>query len=240
MPLDSKCQSGAVAWLPPLARALLISIETDSGFIADHTPPVGHTPACPGRTSYASDTTGCLEGGKWHRTDSRDVVGEEGVALIIVQAIIPRICIPGTSWPSAEVEYSFRDPLLPTLNNYHIARTEVAVDTAVGPTCSSEAYNTHLPKSDSCLYHRRLRMNQTCFQNVEEWSETNITGNNSFQWYFLTWSQVKRADVENYVEFLSKEMPDIKIDNNCLFEAERRLNVYLNSNKFEQLENQHV
>ncbi|GFX46805.1 hypothetical protein TNCV_4039511 [Trichonephila clavipes] len=24
-------------------------------------------------------------------------------------------------------------------------------------------------------------MNQTCFQNVEEWSETNITGDNSFQ-----------------------------------------------------------
>ncbi|GFV61689.1 hypothetical protein TNCV_188471 [Trichonephila clavipes] len=83
-------------------------------------------------------------------------------------------------------------------------------------------------------------MNQTCFQNVEEWSETNITGNNSFQWYFLTWSQVKWADIENNVEFLSKETPDIKIDDNCLFEVERRLNVHLNSNKLEQLENQHA
>ncbi|GFV86081.1 hypothetical protein TNCV_670781 [Trichonephila clavipes] len=35
-------------------------------------------------------------------------------------------------------------------------------------------------------------------------------------------------------------MPDIKTDDNCLFEVERRLNVYLNSDKLEQLENQHA
>ncbi|GFT07821.1 hypothetical protein TNCV_1214151 [Trichonephila clavipes] len=35
-------------------------------------------------------------------------------------------------------------------------------------------------------------------------------------------------------------MPDIKIDGNGLFEEERRLNAYLNSNKLEQLENQHA
>ncbi|GFS62199.1 hypothetical protein TNCV_477251 [Trichonephila clavipes] len=35
-------------------------------------------------------------------------------------------------------------------------------------------------------------------------------------------------------------MPDIKIDDNCLFEVERRLNAYLNSNKLEQLGNQHA
>ncbi|GFU20782.1 hypothetical protein TNCV_4173161 [Trichonephila clavipes] len=35
-------------------------------------------------------------------------------------------------------------------------------------------------------------------------------------------------------------MPDVKIDDNGLFEEERRLNVYLNTNKLEQLENQHV
>ncbi|GFU57146.1 hypothetical protein TNCV_1780081 [Trichonephila clavipes] len=68
-------------------------------------------------------------------------------------------------------------------------------------------------------------MNQTCFQNIEEWSEANITGNKSFQLYFLTYSQVNLADVKNYDEFLSKEMPDIKIDDNCVFEVERRLNV---------------
>ncbi|GFW81084.1 hypothetical protein TNCV_4804521 [Trichonephila clavipes] len=33
-------------------------------------------------------------------------------------------------------------------------------------------------------------------------------------------------------------MPDI--GDNCLFEVERRLDVYLNSNKLEQLENQHA
>ena len=45
--------------------------------------------------------------------------------------------------------------------------------------------------------------------------------------------------LKNCVEFLSKEMPDIKIDDNCLFEEIRRLNVYLNSDKLEQWENQH-
>ncbi|GFV20728.1 hypothetical protein TNCV_3362241 [Trichonephila clavipes] len=35
-------------------------------------------------------------------------------------------------------------------------------------------------------------------------------------------------------------MPDIKVDDNGLFEEEKRLNAYLNSNKLEQLENQHA
>ncbi|GFX03441.1 hypothetical protein TNCV_4634531 [Trichonephila clavipes] len=35
-------------------------------------------------------------------------------------------------------------------------------------------------------------------------------------------------------------MPDIKIDDNGLFEEERRLNEYLNSNKLEQWANQHA
>ncbi|GFW24827.1 hypothetical protein TNCV_1960921 [Trichonephila clavipes] len=93
-------------------------------------------------------------------------------------------------------------------------------------------------RSQSEIQRDLPKMNQTCFQNVEEWSETNITGNKSFQWYFLTLSQMNWADIENYIEFLSKEMPDIKINGNCLFEVVRRLNVYLNSNKLKQLENQ--
>ncbi|GFX04404.1 uncharacterized protein TNCV_3975501 [Trichonephila clavipes] len=83
-------------------------------------------------------------------------------------------------------------------------------------------------------------MNQTCFYNIEEWSETNITGNNSFQWCFLTSSQVNWADIENCVDFLSKEMPDIKIVDNGLFEEIGRLNVDLNYNKLKQLEHQHA
>ncbi|GFV58881.1 hypothetical protein TNCV_1825891 [Trichonephila clavipes] len=78
-------------------------------------------------------------------------------------------------------------------------------------------------------------MNQIYFQYVEAWSETNITENKSFQWCFLTSSQIKRANKENYVD----EMPDIKIDYNGLYE-EKLLNAYLNSNKLEQLENQHA
>ncbi|GFW11784.1 hypothetical protein TNCV_1083301 [Trichonephila clavipes] len=37
---------------------------------------------------------------------------------------------------------------------------------------------------------------------VEEWSETNIFGNNSFQWCTLASSLANWADIENYVEFL--------------------------------------
>ncbi|GFX81693.1 hypothetical protein TNCV_3726701 [Trichonephila clavipes] len=83
-------------------------------------------------------------------------------------------------------------------------------------------------------------MNQTCFQYFKERSETNNTGNDSYQWYFLTSLQVNWGDMKNCVEFLLKEMPDIKIDDICLFEEERKLNAYLNSNKLEQLENQHA
>ncbi|GFS95183.1 uncharacterized protein TNCV_2705261 [Trichonephila clavipes] len=36
------------------------------------------------------------------------------------------------------------------------------------------------------------------------------------------------------------EIPDIIVDDNCLSEVERKLNVYLNSNILEQLENQHA
>ncbi|GFV96854.1 hypothetical protein TNCV_4350671 [Trichonephila clavipes] len=83
-------------------------------------------------------------------------------------------------------------------------------------------------------------MNQTCFQNDEEWYETNITGNNSFQWCFLTSSQVNLVDIDNCVDFLSKEMPGIKIvDNGFQFDEIGRLNVHLNYNKLKQLEHQH-
>ncbi|GFX13759.1 hypothetical protein TNCV_1718671 [Trichonephila clavipes] len=40
MPLYKKCQFKPMAWAPPHTQALVISIETESGFIAeDHTPP---------------------------------------------------------------------------------------------------------------------------------------------------------------------------------------------------------
>ncbi|GFX99336.1 zinc finger MYM-type protein 1 [Trichonephila clavipes] len=50
---------------------------------------------------------------------------------------------------------------------------------------------------------------------------------------------VNWADIENCLDFLSNEMPDIKIDDNPLFEEIRRLNVYLNTDKLQQWENQH-
>jgi len=77
-------------------------------------------------------------------------------------------------------------------------------------------------------------------QYVEEWFETNITGNYSFQWCFLTSSQVNWTDIKNYVAILLKKLSDINIDDNCLFEEIKRLNVHLTSDKLKQWKNQHV
>ncbi|GFW57433.1 hypothetical protein TNCV_543461 [Trichonephila clavipes] len=88
--------------------------------------------------------------------------------------------------------------------------------------------------------HILQRRPKHVFKMSNEWSETSITGNNSFQCFFFTLPHVNWADIENYVEFLSKERPDIEINDNRLFEVERKLNVYLNCNKLKQLENQHA
>lgn len=61
-------------------------------------------------------------------------------------------------------------------------------------------------------------------------------GSNTFQWYFLTSSQVHWKDIESCVQFLSTELPDIKIDNSYLFEEIRKLNIYLNSKKLVEWE----
>ncbi|GFY29948.1 hypothetical protein TNCV_4072611 [Trichonephila clavipes] len=54
----------------------------------------------------------------------------------------------------------------------------------------------------------------------------------------VTSSHVNWADIENCVEFLLKEMPAIKIDNNCLFEEIlKTVKVYSNSDKSEQWKN---
>ncbi|GFW02335.1 hypothetical protein TNCV_1732501 [Trichonephila clavipes] len=61
----------------------VISIDTESGFIAeDHTPPVGHSPAYPILRMVSLDTTGYLEGGKRCQSDSSVVVNEEETVLM--------------------------------------------------------------------------------------------------------------------------------------------------------------
>ncbi|GFS63971.1 dimer_Tnp_hAT domain-containing protein [Trichonephila clavipes] len=50
----------------------------------------------------------------------------------------------------------------------------------------------------------------------------------------------KWADIENCVDFLSKEMHEIKIVDNGLFDEIGRLNAHLNYNKLKQLEHQHA
>ncbi|GFT71428.1 hypothetical protein TNCV_970991 [Trichonephila clavipes] len=95
----------------------------------------------------------------------------------------------------------------------------------------------HQPHERTCIstaiYKRRIKHFSKMSKNGLKQISQEITVFNG-----IFWSQVKWADIENYIEFSSKVMPDIKIDDNCLFEVERRLNVYLNSNKLEQLENQ--
>ncbi|GFY30602.1 hypothetical protein TNCV_3117641 [Trichonephila clavipes] len=57
-------------------------------------------------------------------------------------------------------------------------------------------------------------------------------------------SPCRRTDAEicrvHILPWTWKEMPNIKIDYNGLFEEERRLNGYLSFNKLEQSENQHA
>ncbi|GFV31540.1 hypothetical protein TNCV_1182691 [Trichonephila clavipes] len=46
--LDNKCRIGPLAGAPPDTCAVVISTETESGFITeDDTSPVCHTPSCP-------------------------------------------------------------------------------------------------------------------------------------------------------------------------------------------------
>ncbi|GFU51007.1 dimer_Tnp_hAT domain-containing protein [Trichonephila clavipes] len=56
--------------------------------------------------------------------------------------------------------------------------------------------------------------------------------------FFDFMRQVNWLDIENCVDFLSKEMPDIKKVDNGLFEEIRRRNVYFNYDKLKQMENQ--
>ncbi|GFU99574.1 transposable element Tcb1 transposase [Trichonephila clavipes] len=70
---------------------------------------------------------------------------------------------------------------------------------------------------------RRVAARRTKYvSNMSKNGLKQISQEMSFQWYFMTSPQVNWADIENCVEFLSEEMLDIKIDDNGLFEEERR------------------
>ncbi|GFY32983.1 hypothetical protein TNCV_2877321 [Trichonephila clavipes] len=57
MPLDNKCRIGPLAGAPPDTCAVVISTETESGFITeDDTSPVCHTPSCPRSAKNPVDT----------------------------------------------------------------------------------------------------------------------------------------------------------------------------------------
>ncbi|GFX40878.1 hypothetical protein TNCV_3760991 [Trichonephila clavipes] len=92
-------------------------------------------------------------------------------------------------------------------------------------------------KNSTCLFEVR-RNEPNMFPKCRRMNGLKQISQEVTVFYSIFLLRLKRADIENYVEFLSKEISGIKIDDNCLFEVERRLNVHLNSNKFEQLENQ--
>ena len=95
--------------------------------------------------------------------------------------------------------------------------------------------------NQNLAYRKRLPQKCRIFTKlVSNVSKIGLKQNNSFKWYFLASSQVNWADIENCVEFLSKEMPDIKIDDNSLFEDIIKLNLYFNSDKLEEWENHQV
>ncbi|GFT60435.1 uncharacterized protein TNCV_4971961 [Trichonephila clavipes] len=134
MPLDNKCRIGPLAGAPPDTCAVVISTETESGFITeDDTSPVCHTPSCP-RSAKIQSTLPMMWG-------QCDVVGAEVATLLIARSSRSFVFL-GRPDPPRRYTLPFCDPLLPTPSNYHIAPTEVAADTSIRPTCFSEAYYT--------------------------------------------------------------------------------------------------
>ncbi|GFY28919.1 uncharacterized protein TNCV_4720501 [Trichonephila clavipes] len=79
MPLDNKCRIGPLAGAPPDTCAVVISTETESGFITeDDTSPVCHTPSCP-RSAKIQSTLPMMWG-------QCDVVGAEVATLLIARS----------------------------------------------------------------------------------------------------------------------------------------------------------
>ncbi|GFT28464.1 hypothetical protein TNCV_428791 [Trichonephila clavipes] len=148
MPLDNKCRIGPMAGAPPDTCAVVISTETESGFLTeDDTSPVCHTPSEVGKIQSTLPMM-------WGQCD---VVGAEVATLLIARSSRSFVFLGRPDPPT--VHSTFCDPLLPTPSNYHIAPTEVAADTSIRPICFSEAYYTApIKKSVSCSYCRRLRL----------------------------------------------------------------------------------
>ncbi|GFT58802.1 hypothetical protein TNCV_147011 [Trichonephila clavipes] len=131
MPLDNKCRIGPLAGAPPDTCAVVISTETESGFITeDDTSPVCHTPSCPRSKNPVELPM------MWGQCD---VVGAE-VATLLKD---PRdhLC----SWDVLTLRDNRLYLLSTVASNYHIAPTEVAADTSIwlyGPYQSPSAART--------------------------------------------------------------------------------------------------
>ncbi|GFU80854.1 uncharacterized protein TNCV_1882911 [Trichonephila clavipes] len=89
MPLDNKCRIGPLAGAPPDTCAVVISTETESGFITeDDTSPVCHTPSCPRSAKIQSTLPMMWVSGK--RLSGRRLLKPTSVSRLLM------VCLDGT------------------------------------------------------------------------------------------------------------------------------------------------
>ncbi|GFU25012.1 uncharacterized protein TNCV_5008821 [Trichonephila clavipes] len=151
MPLDNKCRIGPLAGAPPDTCAVVISTETESGFITeDDTSPVCHIPSCP-RSAKIQSTLPMMWG-------QCDVVGAEVATLLIARFSRSFVFLGRPDPPRRTVHSTFCDPLLPTPSNYHIARPRFRPIRLFDQPASLRPIILPPSKSVSCSYCRRLRL----------------------------------------------------------------------------------
>lgn len=71
-----------------------------------------------------------------------------------------------------------------------------------------------------------------CYEYIEEWI-VNFRALNCFKWTLLN-SKIEWKEVSSVVEFVMREVKDIVINDNFLFEEIRRVNLYLNEEKLKK------
>ncbi|GFU30933.1 uncharacterized protein TNCV_1406461 [Trichonephila clavipes] len=97
MPLDNKCRIGPLAGAPPDTCAVVISTETESGFITeDDTTPVCHTPSCPRSAKIQSTLPMMWVSGK--RLSGRRPQANFGQSSLLMVSLDGTGCLEGGKW----------------------------------------------------------------------------------------------------------------------------------------------
>ncbi|GFU08337.1 uncharacterized protein TNCV_4962751 [Trichonephila clavipes] len=95
MPLDNKCRIGPLAGAPPDTCAVVISTETESGFITeDDTSPVCHTPNCP--MSAKIQSTLPMMWGQWYLSGRR-LLKPTSVSRLLMVSLDGTGCLEGVA-----------------------------------------------------------------------------------------------------------------------------------------------